>query len=61
MADECRRLLNLLGDPELRELALAKMEGYTNAECAAKLGCAEVTVERRLRLIRKHWEKEVAP
>jgi DNA-directed RNA polymerase specialized sigma24 family protein len=50
-----------LGDAELREIALAKMVGYTNAEIAAKLGCAEVTVERRLRLIRKTWEKEMPP
>ena len=61
VADECRRLLGLLGDDGLRDLATWKMEGYTNAEIAEKLGCAEVTVERRLRLIRKQWEKEVGP
>jgi DNA-directed RNA polymerase specialized sigma24 family protein len=60
VAEECRRLLDQLGDEELRELAVAKLEGYTNAEIAAKLGCAEITVERRLRLIRKRWEKEMA-
>ena len=59
VAEECGRLLDRLGDDGLRELALWKMEGYTNAEIAARLGCAEVTVERRLRLIRKSWEKEV--
>jgi DNA-directed RNA polymerase specialized sigma24 family protein len=61
VAEECRRLLGRLGDDGLRELALWKMEGYTNDEIAARLGCAEVTVERRLRLIRKSWEKEVGP
>jgi DNA-directed RNA polymerase specialized sigma24 family protein len=61
VAEECRRLLNQLGDDGLRNLALWKMEGYTNAEIAARLGCAEVTVERRLRLIRKSWETEVPP
>jgi DNA-directed RNA polymerase specialized sigma24 family protein len=61
VAEECRRLLDLLADAPLRSLALWKLEGYTNAEIAAKLGCATPTVERRLRLIRKSWEKEVAP
>lgn len=59
VAEECRRLLEALGEEGLRELALWKMEGYTNGEIAEKLSCAEVTVERRLRLIRKCWEKEV--
>jgi DNA-directed RNA polymerase specialized sigma24 family protein len=61
VAEESRCLLARLGDAERREIALAKMVGYTNAEIAAKLGCAEVTVERRLRLIRKTWEKEMPP
>lgn len=60
VAEECRRLLGQLADAELRELALWKLEGYTNAEISQKLGCSEPTVERRLRLIRKCWEKEVA-
>jgi DNA-directed RNA polymerase specialized sigma24 family protein len=61
VAEECRRLLGLLGDDELRAIAVWKMEGDTNAEIAARLGCAEVTIERRLRLIRKRWEKETPP
>ena len=48
LADECRRLLDGLGDTGLRAVALAKMEGYTNAEIAVRLGCVESTVERRL-------------
>jgi DNA-directed RNA polymerase specialized sigma24 family protein len=61
VAEECQRLLDRLGDDGLRELAVAKLEGYTNAEVARKVGCAEVTIERRLHLIRKRWEKEVVP
>jgi DNA-directed RNA polymerase specialized sigma24 family protein len=57
-ADECRRLLDGLPDEELRSIALWKMEGYTNEEIAARLSCAAVTVERRLRLIRKLWESD---
>jgi DNA-directed RNA polymerase specialized sigma24 family protein len=59
VADECRRLLGLLGDEMLRSLALWKMEGYTNEEISGRLGCAVATVERRLKLIRQIWEKEV--
>jgi DNA-directed RNA polymerase specialized sigma24 family protein len=58
VADECRRLLELLGDATLRSLAVWKMEGYTNAEIAAKLGCVTVTVERKLQVIRSLWAKE---
>jgi DNA-directed RNA polymerase specialized sigma24 family protein len=55
MADECRRLLDLLPDATLRAVALWKMEGFTNREIAAKLGCVETTVERKLHAIRELW------
>jgi DNA-directed RNA polymerase specialized sigma24 family protein len=58
MAEECRRLLERLDNPELRSLALRKVEGYGNEEIAAQLGCGLRTVERRLRLIRSIWEQE---
>ena len=61
VADECRRLLALLGDPELEAVALAKMEGYTTGEIAARLGYVPRTVERKLRLIRQSWEEEGSP
>jgi DNA-directed RNA polymerase specialized sigma24 family protein len=56
VAEECRRLLDALGDDDLRALALAKMEGHTNDQIAAQRGCAVRTVERKLRLIRGIWE-----
>jgi DNA-directed RNA polymerase specialized sigma24 family protein len=61
MAEECRLRLEALGDAELRAVALAKMEGHSNAEIAARLGVVERTVERRLGLIRKLWEEEGGP
>src|SRR5262249_6417491 len=39
-------------DPDLRRIAVGKMEGDANADIARKLGCSVPTVERRLRLIR---------
>lgn len=61
VAEEFQLRLAQLPDDGLRQVALWKMEGDTNAEIARKLGCAEITVERRLRLIRKTWEKEMVP
>ncbi len=57
MADECRRLLECLGDPRLQAIALRKMEGYGNEELAEALGCSLSTVERKLRLIRALWSE----
>jgi DNA-directed RNA polymerase specialized sigma24 family protein len=61
MTDECRRLVDRLGDPTLRTVALWKMEGFTNREIAERLGCVEHTVERKLRAIRQIWSGEAAP
>jgi RNA polymerase sigma factor (sigma-70 family) len=55
VADECRKLLELLGDESLRKVAIAKLEGYTNRQIAEQLGCIEQTVERKLRSIRQIW------
>jgi RNA polymerase sigma factor (sigma-70 family) len=55
IAQQLRRLLDRLPDEELRAVALWKLENYSNAEVAAKLGCALSTVERRLRVIRTLW------
>jgi DNA-directed RNA polymerase specialized sigma24 family protein len=60
-AEELRRLLGLLADPELEQVALLKMEGHGIEEIAARLGCVPRTVQRRLQLIRHVWEKEIRP
>jgi DNA-directed RNA polymerase specialized sigma24 family protein len=57
VAEEYQHLLDRLGDDGLREIAVAKMEGYTHEEIAARLGCAVVTVGRRLDIIRKLWQE----
>jgi DNA-directed RNA polymerase specialized sigma24 family protein len=56
VSEAFQNLLACLPDEDLRAIALWKMEGYTNAEIAQMQGCAAVTVERRLRLIRRCWE-----
>jgi DNA-directed RNA polymerase specialized sigma24 family protein len=58
VAEECRRLLDRLGDHELQAVALWKMEGYTNDEIAGRLACGLRSVGRKLRVIRGIWEQE---
>ncbi len=55
MAEECQKLLDALGDDDLRHVAISRMEGYNNDEIADQLGCARRTVARRLDLIRQTW------
>jgi DNA-directed RNA polymerase specialized sigma24 family protein len=60
VADEYRRLLDLLGDDTLRQVAVWKMEGYDNDEIAGQLACSRRTVARKLEAIRILWNKEPA-
>jgi DNA-directed RNA polymerase specialized sigma24 family protein len=59
VAEQCQRLLHSLGDGELQQVALRKLEGYTVEEIAAQLGLVPRTVQRRLQLIRRVWEQEL--
>jgi DNA-directed RNA polymerase specialized sigma24 family protein len=61
MAEEFQRLLDRLGDDALRAVALARMEGCTNDEIAAQLGCAPRTIDRKLQVIRSLWSQEGLP
>jgi RNA polymerase sigma factor (sigma-70 family) len=53
LAEEVENLLTRLGDPVLRQVAVWKLEGHTNAEIADQLGCSVATVERRLSIARR--------
>jgi hypothetical protein len=48
---EC--LLGLLGDESLREVALLRLEAYTNGEIAERRGRHGRSVEHKLRVIRE--------
>jgi DNA-directed RNA polymerase specialized sigma24 family protein len=61
MAEQCRVLLDALEDDSLRQVAISRMEGYSNDEIAEQLGCARRTVARRLDLIRQTWMAEQEP
>jgi DNA-directed RNA polymerase specialized sigma24 family protein len=45
-----------LPEPDLRRVALLKLEGYTNHEISETLECSDRSVERKLNLIRERWE-----
>jgi DNA-directed RNA polymerase specialized sigma24 family protein len=59
IAEECQRLMELLGDSTLQSVATWKLEGYTNDEIAVRLGCVTKTVERKLARIRSKWSREM--
>jgi RNA polymerase sigma factor (sigma-70 family) len=56
LEDTCERLFQSLADPDLKEIAVLRLEGYTDAEIATQLHCSRRTVQRRLTMIRRHWE-----
>ena len=60
-AEECRDILDRFSDTILRAIALWKMEGFTTEEIASKLGCTTRTIERKLQLIRRLWDRGAAP
>src|SRR5262249_23748642 len=48
VADECARLLGLLRDEPLRQIARFRMEGYTNEEIARRMQVSLRTVARKV-------------
>lgn len=56
-------LLECLPTEELRRVALARLEGWTNDEIALRLGRSLSTIERKLQVIRALWQdaRGVAP
>jgi DNA-directed RNA polymerase specialized sigma24 family protein len=60
MAEQCLHLLGRLDDEALRRIAAWKLEGYSNEEIAARLGCGRRTIERKLGVIRSSWRADEA-
>ena len=59
MQESIEQLFSHLGDGKLQDLAVAKLEGYSNAEIAVRFECSERTIERRLHLIREKLQQEL--
>jgi DNA-directed RNA polymerase specialized sigma24 family protein len=55
--EQFQELLEALADPTLRQIALWRMDGLSNAEIADKMGCVLRTVERKIERIRLIWEQ----
>ncbi|WP_339749871.1 ECF-type sigma factor [uncultured Rubinisphaera sp.] len=45
--------------PNLQHIAKFKLEGYTNREIGEKVECSIATVERKLKLIRETWQRDL--
>ncbi len=61
VAENCNQLLDALEDDTLKQVALLKLESYTNEEIAEQLHCVPRTIERKLERIREKWSQEPAP
>jgi DNA-directed RNA polymerase specialized sigma24 family protein len=59
LADQFGHLMSCLPDVLVRQVAVAKLEGYSNEEIARQVGKSIPTVERKLRLIRQLWDSHV--
>jgi RNA polymerase sigma factor (sigma-70 family) len=57
VAEEFQRLLQLLDDEVLQDVAVFLMEGYTVKEIGARLNCSRRSVSRMLATIRPLWEE----
>ncbi len=58
IGEEFRLKLESLESNSLRQIALLKMEGYSNEEIAEQQQCSLTTVKRRLRMIRQTWNDD---
>ena len=61
VADDCRALLERLGDETLRNVALLTLQGYSTEEIAKRLCCVRRSAERKPQRIRDTWWNEAAP
>jgi DNA-directed RNA polymerase specialized sigma24 family protein len=59
--DEWQRLLSLLRDDTLRQIACWRIEGYSILEISKKLRVLPRSVGRKLSLIRSKWTEEIEP
>ena len=58
LAETCDGLLDQLGDEQLKQIAVMRMDGFLVDEIASRLGLSKRAVERRLQLIRRTWTEQ---
>lgn len=59
LEEACNHLLDQLPDPQLRQIAVMRMDGFLVDEIADRLEISKRATERRLQLIRKTWTEAV--
>ncbi len=57
LSETCRVMFADLGDDMLGQIALLKLEGYSNGEIADQLSCSKRTIERKLERIKDKWAR----
>jgi DNA-directed RNA polymerase specialized sigma24 family protein len=60
LQEQHEKLMVALANDTLRQVAAAKMEGFTSTEIAAQLGLSVRSIERKMQLIRQCWESVLA-
>lgn len=55
------RLFAAIDEPDLKEIAMLRVEGFNDSEIADRLNCSRRTVQRRLTMIRRIWESWESP
>jgi DNA-directed RNA polymerase specialized sigma24 family protein len=58
LEEQHQRLLGLLRDGQLRQIAISRIEGYSVPEIADDFQVTTRTIERKLQLIRNLWSRE---
>lgn len=58
--EQYARLLSLLRDDRLQNIAVMRVEGYTDEEIAQRMSIGVRAVERKLQLIRAKWTRELS-
>ena len=59
LEEQYMRLLDLLRNDELRQIAVLRITGYNVGEMAQQLNIGQRAVERKLQLIRTKWKREL--
>jgi hypothetical protein len=59
LEEQHNRLLGLLRDDRLRQIAVFRIEGFTVPEIAVDLCLSTRSIERKLQLIRGVWSQEL--
>jgi DNA-directed RNA polymerase specialized sigma24 family protein len=57
LEEQYKLLLGMLRNDKLRQIAILRIEGYTEAELAQKMSLGLRAIERKLQLIRNKWKR----